>query len=192
MRMGGVEARPDNVGRLGPCGATGEPDPHMTIDRGSHMRTLRLATALSVTIFMALATTAGAAAQAEACTGVIELGTAEGEAMTWSATDPRLSGAVEVGTDWSLYEPASEDAAAGPVAAPGGLVITNDGGSWGCVASEPGGPEPDVETHTLVFQGAGDYEGLTAHVQVDWDAYPYLFSGVILEGDPLPDPELAG
>jgi hypothetical protein len=156
------------------------------------MRTLRLSTVLSVTIFMALASTAGAAAQAEACTGAIEFGTEGGEAMTWSASDPRLSGAVEAGTAWSLYEPASEDAAAGLVDTPGGLVITNDGGSWGCVTSAPGGPEPDVETHTLVFQGSGGYEGLTAHVQVDWDAYPYLFSGVILEGDPLPDPELAG
>jgi hypothetical protein len=154
------------------------------------MRTLRLGSVLATTAFLVASVTAGAAAQSDACTGILEFGAEpESGAMTWAASDPRLSGDAEADGGWSLYAPPSEDTGTGLAAS---YVITNDGGVWNCVASRPGGPEPDIDGHTLVFQGSGGYEGLTAHVQIDWDSYPFVFSGLILEGGPEPNPVLPG
>jgi hypothetical protein len=99
---------------------------------------------------------------------------------------------VRVGSGgWSFYDTPSEDA--GVVAGEDrSYIIINEDGSWGCAKSEPAGPEPDATGHTLVFAGTGDYEGLTAHVRIDWSTYPFGFSGVIIEGDVPTDPMLEG
>jgi hypothetical protein len=139
----------------------------------------------------------GAAAQSESITGTLELAPQAGAAshpiQVWSASDPRLSGEAVQRGDWSFYPEASETAGQ-----PRRLdevpsyELSNDGGSWRCVVSSPDGPEPDIDTHSMVFVGSGDYEGLTATVRLDWSSYPFAFSGVILAGDPPDDPTLAG
>ena len=111
--------------------------------------------------------------------------------MTWQSTDPRLSGDATGTGGWSLYEQPSEDAGT-PTEGEASYIIINEDGTWGCTESNPAGPEPDVTGHTLVFTGTGDYEGLTAHVRIDWSTYPASFSGVIVEGDAPEDPALAG
>ena len=153
------------------------------------MRTLRATTAACAAAIVVLATTSAvAASDASPCTGTVEFGE---EGMTWTATDPRLSGDATGTGGWSLYETPAEDA--GTMAAEDrSYIIINEDGSWGCAKSEPAGPEPDATGHTLVFSGTGDYEGLTAHVRIDWSTYPFGFSGVIIEGGVPEDPMLQG
>lgn len=153
------------------------------------MRTLRTTTAVTAAAILALTTaSAVAAADVDPCTGTVEFGE---DGMTWTATDPRLSGDATGTGGWSFYEPAAEDAGTTTVE-DRSYIIINEDGSWGCAESAPTAPEPDATGHTLVFAGTGDYEGLTAHVRIDWDTYPFGFSGVIIEGDVPEDPTLAG
>ena len=111
--------------------------------------------------------------------------------MTWESTDARLSGEASGSGGWSLYEGPSEDAGT-PAEGEASYVIINEDGTWGCSDSMPAGPEPDLSGHTLVFSGTGDYEGLTAHVRIDWTTYPFTFSGIIIEGGQPEDPRLRG
>jgi hypothetical protein len=150
---------------------------------------------ISVAVISLLAlTSAAATAQSEGCTGILELGGESGsEGMTWQATDERLSGDATASGGWSLYGTPSEDAgdptAGGEVAS---YIIVNEDGTWECADASASAPEPDSNSHTLVFAGNGDYQGLTAHVRIDWSEYPFSFSGVILEGGLPTDPTLAG
>ncbi len=41
------------------------------------------------------------------------------------------------------------------------------------------GPDGASNVHTLVFRGAGGYEGLSAYVLIDWSTSPYTFSALI-------------
>ena len=152
------------------------------------MRTLRI-TAIVITMASLLAlSTASAGTAQEGCTGVLEF---DETGMTWSASDQRLSGDATSNGGWSLYDPASEDAGI-PTGQQASYIIINDDGSWSCAESNPNGPEPDLTGHTLVFSGNGDYEGLTAHVRIDWSTYPFSFKGVIVESGLPEDPTLAG
>lgn len=153
------------------------------------MRILRTILAAGAAVLLCL-TTAGAvtASEADPCTGTLEFSE---EGMTWSATDPRLSGEASGSGGWSLYETPGEDTGVS-TGEDRSYIIINEDGTWGCAKSEPAGPEPDATGHTLVFAGTGDYEGLTAHVRIDWDTYPFNFSGVIVEADVPEDPTLAG
>jgi hypothetical protein len=149
----------------------------------------------AISVLMLSSASIGAAAQAEPCTGTLEFGSpAANGGIAWEASDPRLSGTVAPATEWSFYEAPGEDRGAHSQAVTAGLVITNDGGTWHCVSSDLGGPEPDVDAdaYTLVFQGGGGYDGLVAHVRLELDGSPFGFSGLILEGDPPEDPTLAG
>jgi hypothetical protein len=135
---------------------------------------------------------APAEAQTEGCTGILELvGEPGAEVMNWDSTDPRLSGEVTESGGWSMYGPPSEDAGSATEEA-GSYIIINDDGSWDCVDAKPDAPEPDVNTDTLVFAGTGAYEGLTAHVRIDWSTYPFSFTGVIIEGAAPEDTMLQG
>lgn len=153
------------------------------------MRTLRTITAAGIAALLTLTTVAAATAQdAAACTGTVEFGE---DGMTWDATDPRLSGDASLNGGWSFYGQAGEDAGT-PTGEDRSYIIINEDGSWNCAKSAPTAPEPDATGYTLVFAGTGDYEGLTAHVRIDWDTYPFSFKGVIVEGEVPEDPTLQG
>ena len=153
------------------------------------MRTLRTTAAAGAAALLALTSIgAVAAADAEGCVGTVEFGD---EGMSWTATDPRLTGEASGTGGWSFYGTPGEDAGTA-TGEDRSYIIINDDGSWGCAKSEPAGPEPDATGHTLVFAGTGDYEGLTAHVRIDWDTYPFGFSGVIVDEGVPEDPMLQG
>ncbi len=153
------------------------------------MRTMRTTAAASAAALLALmSVSAVAASDVEPCTGTLELGD---EGMTWSASDPRLSGEASGTGGWSFYGTPGEDAGTVPDE-DRSYIIINDDGTWGCAKSAPAGPEPDATGHTLIFAGTGDYEGLTAHVRIDWSTYPFGFSGVIVEDDVPEEPTLQG
>ena len=153
------------------------------------MRNLRMTAVVGAAALLAL-TTASAVAESDAdpCIGTVEFGE---EGMTWTSSDPRLSGDASGTGGWSLYEPPAEDAGETAVE-DRSYIIINEDGSWGCADSQPAGPEHDVTGHTLIFAGTGDYEGLTAHVRIDWSTYPFGFSGVIIEESVPEDPMLQG
>ena len=153
------------------------------------MRTLRTTMAAgAAAILIVSAVGAAAASDVEPCTGIVEFGE---EGMTWDASDPRLTGNASGSGGWSFYAPAGEDAGE-MTGEDRSYIIINEDGSWGCAKSEPTAPEPDATGHTLVFSGTGDYEGLTAHVRIDWSEYPFSFTGVIIEGSVPEDPMLQG
>jgi len=152
------------------------------------MRTLRTTLAVAGATALLALSTASAIAQEEPCVGTLEFGD---EGMTWDSTDPRFSGDASGSGGWSLYAPPSEDAGS-TSEADASYIIINEDGTWACADSSPAGPEPDATGHTLVFTGTGDYEGLTAHVRIDWNEYPASFTGVIVEGSAPEDPALAG
>ncbi len=82
-------------------------------------------------------------------------------------------------------DPAASDAAL--------YSIVNEGGSWLCEASRAAEqPISDGDRHTLVFNGEGEYEGLTAYLTIDWSQAPYVFSGLILPGEEPPYAEPQG
>ncbi len=151
------------------------------------MRTIRTVVASLAAVSLLALPSASAVAQSEGCTGIFELGE---DAGFLTSTDPRLSGDASGSGGWTLYGPASEDVGSGGEVA--SYIIINEDGTWECVDAVRAAPEPGVDTDTLVFAGSGDYEGLTAHIRIDWSTYPFSFSGVILEGDLPEDPELAG
>ena len=55
--------------------------------------------------------------------------------------------------------------------------IVNDGGHWLCETSRAVAPGDAPGAHTLVFNGEGDYEGMTAYLNVDWSQTPFAFTG---------------
>lgn len=111
----------------------------------------------------------------------------------WGASDPRLAGDASYSGSWQLYGEPQEDSGDPAAADPVLYSIVNEGGSWLCEASreaeQPAGPG---DMHTLVFNGEGDYEGLTAYLHVDWSQAPYAFTGLILPGEEPPYAEPQG
>jgi len=158
------------------------------------MRTLRTTAAavaaalLVLTSVNVVVAADGDAADGDACTGIVEFDDA---GMAWSATDPRLSGEATASGGWSFYGTASEDAGI-PTDEDRSYIIINEDGSWTCAKSEPTAPEPDAAGYTLIFAGTGAYEGLTAHVRIDWSTYPFGFSGIIVDSGVPEDPTLQG
>jgi hypothetical protein len=153
-------------------------------------RTIMAAAAAALLIMTSVGATAASDADSDAqpCTGTVEF---SDEGMAWDATDPRLSGDATGTGGWSFYGTAGEDAGSMP-AEDRSYIIINEDGSWGCAKSTPTAPEPDATGHTLIFAGTGDYEGLTAHIRIDWSTYPFSFSGVIVEDSVPEDPMLQG
>jgi hypothetical protein len=170
------------------------------------MQTLRLTLTGAVILVLLVATSLAVMAQDEATdvsvapvvvTGTFDCteGTGEGDepigqsVMTvhaWQATDPRLSGEAAYTGHWHIYDPPSEDAgdpAAIDVSDEAVYEIVNDGGGWICEASRTALPRTGDTTHTLVFSGEGEYEGMTAYLHVDWSATPFTFSGLIMQGE---------
>jgi hypothetical protein len=111
----------------------------------------------------------------------------------WAASDPRLSGEATYSGRWQLYDEPQEESG-DPAATDAALYsIVNEGGSWLCEASRaPEQPISDGDRHTLVFNGEGEYEGLTAYLTIDWRQAPYVFSGLILPGEEPPYAEPQG
>jgi hypothetical protein len=110
----------------------------------------------------------------------------------WVASDPRLSGEVAYTGTWHIYEEPSEDT--GTTAAQDQAIyeIVNEGGTWLCEASRLPDPMVPSEEHTLVFNGEGAYEGMTAYLHIDWSQAPFAFTGLILPGEAPPYAEPQG
>ena len=108
----------------------------------------------------------------------------------WQASDARLGGEATYTGQWQLYEPPAEDSGTGGDAAV--YEIVNEGGHWLCEASRALTPGDAPGAHTLVFNGEGDYEGMTAYLDVDWSQAPFAFTGVILPGEAPPYAEPQG
>ncbi len=118
------------------------------------------------------------------------LGTDVVNVHRWQASDERLGGEATYTGQWQLYEQPAEDSG------PGGdavlYEIVNDGGHWLCETSRAVAPGDAPGAHTLVFNGEGEYEGMTAYLNVDWSQTPYAFTGVILPGEAQPYAEPQG
>jgi hypothetical protein len=111
----------------------------------------------------------------------------------WAASDPRLAGEATYSGTWQLYGEAQEDVGDPADEAPALYSIVNEGGSWLCEASRAAEqPVGEGDLHTLVFNGEGDYEGLTAYLHIDWSQAPYVFTGLILPGEEPPYAEPQG
>lgn len=110
----------------------------------------------------------------------------------WTASDPRLSGDVSYSGHWQLYGVPQEDGGDPAASDPTVYSIVNEGGSWLCETSRTAEPPAAGGPHTLVFNGEGDYEGLTAYLEVDFSQAPYAFTGLILQGDEPPYAEPQG
>jgi hypothetical protein len=118
------------------------------------------------------------------------LGTDVVNVHRWQASDTRLGGEAAYTGQWQLYEQPAEDAGSGSDTA--AYAIVNDGGRWLCEVSRAVTPGDAPGAHTLVFDGEGEYEGMTAYLNVDWSQTPYAFSGVILPGEAQPYAEPQG
>lgn len=110
----------------------------------------------------------------------------------WTASDPRLTGEAAYSGHWQLYEAPAEDTGSSETDA-AAYAIVNEGGSWLCTETRTSGPpRTENDRHTVVFTGQGDYEGLTAYLEVDFSQAPYAFTGLILKGDAPPYAEPQG
>jgi hypothetical protein len=118
------------------------------------------------------------------------LGTDVVNVHRWQASDARLGGEATYTGQWQLYEPPAEDSSSGGDAVL--YEIVNDGGHWLCETSRAVAPGDAPGAHTLVFNGEGDYEGMTAYLNVDWSQTPFAFTGVILPGEAQPYAEPQG
>lgn len=101
-------------------------------------------------------------------------------AYDWDASDPRLTGELTVSYNYDYYE------RQGLLLASGRSTLGIADGNWVGDARYIGGPDLRGTT-TIVLEGQGPYEGLTAHVVVDQDAGPITFSAAIFPGG-LPEP----
>jgi hypothetical protein len=111
----------------------------------------------------------------------------------WVASDPRLEGDVTYTGTWQLYAEPEEDSGIPDPTGDAIYEIVNEGGSWLCEESRsPDPPYTSADRHTLVFDGSGEYEGLTAYLQVDLSQAPYEFTGLILTGEEPPYAEPQG
>jgi hypothetical protein len=102
-----------------------------------------------------------------------------GQTQTWEADDPRLSGEATYTGNWRLYgDPYEVGVEAGR------WTITNDDGTWAGTstaveAREPATWEPKVYMETLILDGQGGYDGLTAYLLIDGSPDPKVFQGII-------------
>jgi hypothetical protein len=111
----------------------------------------------------------------------------------WSASDPRLGGEAIYRGQWRLYDGPAEDGGVPAAQQTAVYSIVNEGGSWLCEETRtPQPPRSEGDRQTLVFTGQGEYEGLTAYLEVDLTQAPYVFSGLILPGDEPPWAEPQG
>jgi hypothetical protein len=110
----------------------------------------------------------------------------------WVASDARLSGEVTYSGTWHVYGEPSEDRGTDAARDQAVYTIVNEGGAWLCEASRMPDPRVPSEQHTLVFDGQGEYEGMTAYLHIDWSQAPYAFTGLILPGDEPPYAEPQG
>jgi hypothetical protein len=129
--------------------------------------------------------TAGSTEAGPAADGVVNL-------HRWVASDPRLEGEVSYTGTWQLYSEPAEDSGLVEETDAAIYSIVNEGGSWLCEETRTSDPPRIDERHTLIFDGQGEYEGLTAYLQVDWSQTPYTFSGLILPGEEPPHAEPQG
>jgi hypothetical protein len=104
----------------------------------------------------------------------------------WVASDTRLSGDVSYNGTWHLYGEPQEDVGTDAARDQAVYAIVNEGGVWMCETSRLPDPTVPSEEHTLVFNGQGDYEGMTAYLHIDWSKAPYAFTGLILPGGEPP------
>jgi hypothetical protein len=118
------------------------------------------------------------------------LGTDVVNVHRWQASDARLGGEATYTGEWQLYEQPAEDSHSGSDVV--AYEIVNDGGHWLCETSRAVAPGDAPGAHTLVFNGEGEYEGMTAYLNVDWSQTPYAFTGVILPGEAQPYAEPQG
>ena len=101
-------------------------------------------------------------------------------AYEWDASDPRLTGELMLKYTSHVYE------SDGLYLASGRSTLETADGNWVGSARYVGGDEMEG-TSTIVMEGQGPYEGLTAYVMVAMDARPITFNAGIFPGD-LPEP----
>jgi len=183
------------------------------------MRTLRLSLAGTAILMLLVAASGMVAAQSEESSEASEVGTpvvvsgtleclgevpadGDGESSAvedgvlnlhkWESSDARFSGEVTYTGQWQLYEEPTEDTGSPEDTDAAVYAIVNEGGRWLCEESRALAPGDAGRSHTLVFSGDGEYEGMTAYLQVDWSQAPFAFSGLILPGEAPPYAEPQG
>lgn len=97
-------------------------------------------------------------------------------AMEWVASDPRLSGAVTYHGAWDDFGGYSIETNT--------YEVVNDGGRWFGPATAV--TANGVWVETMVLDGEGGYEGLTAYVL---HTIPNQMNAIIYPGEPIPMPE---
>ncbi len=98
-------------------------------------------------------------------------------AMDWVASDPRLSGAVTYHGAWDEFGGYSIETNT--------YEVVNEGGRWFGPATAI--TVNDVWVETIVLDGEGGYEGLTAYVL--GTLLPDETNAIIFPGEPIPMPE---
>jgi hypothetical protein len=96
--------------------------------------------------------------------------------MDWVASDPRLSGAATYHGAWDEYGGYSIETNT--------YEVVNDGGRW--FGPAMAATVNDVWVETILLDGEGGYEGLTAYVL---HTVPNQMNAIIFPGEPIPMPE---
>jgi hypothetical protein len=116
----------------------------------------------------------------ELTTGIVVLG-------SMVSSDPRLTGTVTSALTYLIDTNAINDDHAANILATGTYELTNDEGSWLGEATNFGNIDLGVNYQTIIFEGRGGYEGLTAYAVVDWWGFAGEYVGTVF---PAPMPEI--
>jgi hypothetical protein len=102
-------------------------------------------------------------------------------------SDPRLDGVVS--GMWNRDQRLSGD----PVqVAVGGFRIENDDGAWQTrPIVDSTLPGPQETTWTVIFDGEGDYAGLTAIAKIVWGPVGWDLDGIVIDGEVPPPPDMS-
>lgn len=98
------------------------------------------------------------------------------ELSRWSASDPRLSGIATRTADQLRH------ALANVVVESASYVLETEGGRWSGVGTRLG-DEPYGGTDTILLEGSGAHDGLTAYVVIDHGTFPTSFDAAIFPGE---------
>lgn len=107
--------------------------------------------------------------------------------MSMVSSDPRMTGTVISTANFILdTNQMAPDFEVFNVLGTNTYELTNDGGSWIGEATSFGNIDLGVTKGTIVFVGRGGYEGLTAYLATDGEAFRTGYVGMIF---PRPMPE---
>lgn len=108
------------------------------------------------------------------------------------SSDPRLTGAVTATLTYLIDTNVVIDHTAN-ILATGTYELANDGGSWLGEATNFGNTDLGVNSQTIIFEGRGGYEGLTAYAVVDWRDFAGEYVGTVFPAamPEVPEPYVA-